>query len=282
MYSECCAFVNPEQAICRKYYNPNTSSDSCNKGGHSSFGPKMKRILRSIDVIEDRVCIHPLDSVVNLGCAVRRLWMWFVWIHRLFLLFRSRSRSSALQDIESVCSYRRRTCEYDQHIGIWKPSVWRHLQRMGSKVVSFIVEVVHFSIRWWFASTINDGEIALEWHCWSRILSFTILGIAWRDWNVSYGLIAMRRNDVYQLNLSDRDTVKCKHLQFRAILPNCSIIGNRHDLSMQHYEMMFLEERDVILAYDLVKTTRQSQDKSPKWEYSQIPSSSLYSPFRCP
>ena len=82
----------------------------------------------------------------------------------------------------------------------------------------------------------------------------------------SHGVIGIFQNDVHQLNLNEND----EHLQFRAMLPNDSIIGNRYDSSMQHYQMLYLEVRDVILAYDLVKTTRRSQNKFHCVEFSFV------------
>ena len=67
----------------------------------------------------------------------------------------------------------------------------------------------------------------------------------------SHGVIGVRQNDVYQMKMSEID----EHLQFRAIHTDSS-----HSIDFRHYQMLYVEERDVILAYDLVKTRNQSQN----------------------
>ena len=73
----------------------------------------------------------------------------------------------------------------------------------------------------------------------------------------SHGVIGVTCYDVYQLKLDDID----EHLHFHAIRTSdpesLSYPGRRTSCSLQHYKLVYIEERDVLLAYDLVKTRNQ-------------------------
>ena len=73
----------------------------------------------------------------------------------------------------------------------------------------------------------------------------------------SHGVIGVRQNDVYQMKISEID----EHLQFRAIHTDSSQSNPYvNSIDFRHYQMLYVEERDIILAYDLVKTRNQSQN----------------------
>ena len=74
----------------------------------------------------------------------------------------------------------------------------------------------------------------------------------------SHGVIGVRQNGVYQMTMSEID----EHLQFRAIHKDSSESNSYRytpvALDFRHYQMLYVEKRDVILAYDFVKTRNQN------------------------